>query len=100
MPTPFTALESRLNTAVFSRLANVQASVDGLFVSGIFDNEHTLAQYGQIGFESARPMLTCQTSAVPSPAVGAEVSIGADNYTIFAHEPDGTGLSRLTLERA
>lgn len=101
MTAPFAALEARVNQAIISRLANATATVNGTLVQGLFQNAHSFQHYGdQIGYESAMPMLTLFTADVPSPAIGAEVSIGDADYLVQAHEPDGSGMSRLILEPA
>lgn len=88
-----------MNAATLSMLANVVATLDGVRVPGLFENASTFATHSQIGYEHTAPTLTVETACVPSPAVGVEVSIGNDDYVVFAHEPDGTGLSLLLLER-
>ena len=97
---PFTQAIADMVSAVVPMLASVLATIDGVPVQALFANEHSFTAQGQIGFESARPILTCLSTAVPTPAVGAAVRIGVADYVVFAHEPDGSGLSRLILERA
>ncbi len=88
-----------MNAATLSMLANVVASIDGVGVPGLFENATNNAVQGQIGYEHVAPTLTIPTASVPSPAVGAEVTIGSDDYVVRGHESDGTGLSRLLLEK-
>ena len=95
---PFAALEARATNAVMSRLANVAAVVNGSTVPAIFDNGYSLGSVGPIGMASAQPMLTLATAQVPVNPVGTPVVVGSTNYTVGAHEPDGTGMSRLMLE--
>lgn len=94
----FTALQTRVNATAIKRLGQ-SVFVDGVNVMGIFENASTYATHSQIGYERTAPTLTVETACVPSPAVGVEVSIGNDDYVVAAHEPDGSGLSRLLLER-
>jgi hypothetical protein len=99
-PTPaFAQAIADMNASMVPMLANVQVTIGGVAVTGIFDNAATYAVQGQIGYEQTAPTLTLLTANVPSPAVGAQVTVGAQNFTVYAHEPDGTGLSRLLLER-
>ena len=70
----------------------------GRQVTAIFDNGYSLGNVGMSGMASTQPTLTLPTSDVPPDAVGAVVVINGSSYTIAAHEPDGTGISRLILE--
>lgn len=76
------------------------ATVGGSAVSAIFDNGYALGSVGPIGMASSQPMLTLATADVPANPVGTAVVVAAGNYTVGAHEPDGTGISRLMLEAA
>jgi hypothetical protein len=78
----------------------VSVTVGGVVVSAIFDNGYALGSVGPIGMASSQPMLTLATASVPANPVGTAVVVGAVNYTIGAHEPDGTGISQLMLEAA
>lgn len=100
MASPFAALEARLNAAVFARLSNTQAVVNGVTVGGIFDSASTLGDVGLMGMASTQPQLTVPTSALSSDPVGQTAVIGGVSYLVAAHEPDGTGVSVLRLERA
>lgn len=70
----------------------------GRQVTAIFDNGYSLGTVGVTGMASTQPTLTLPTSDVPPDPVGAVVVINGSSYTIAAHEPDGTGISRLILE--
>jgi hypothetical protein len=97
---PFAALEARATNAVMSRLANVAAVLNGSTVPAIFDNGYALASAGPLGMASSQPALDLPTASVPASPVGLPVTVSGANYTIGAHEPDGTGMSRLMLEAA
>jgi hypothetical protein len=75
-------------------------SVGGVTVFAIFDNGNTQGNVGTLGMASTQPQLTLASTDVPTNPVGAAVLVGAVAYTVAAHEPDGTGLSRLLLEAA
>lgn len=77
-----------------------QATVAGSTVRAIFDDAFALGSVGPAGVASTQPVLTVPTADVPAHPVGAAVLVGASAYTVAAHEPDGTGVSRLLLERA
>ena len=107
MTAPFAALEARVNSAVFKRLANADAYLDWEPVSGIFDNASALGSVGPYGMASFAPIFTLASASVPPNAIGLKLVIGEDTettdavtYTIVGTEPDGTGITRLILELA
>jgi hypothetical protein len=100
MAAAFAALETRLNRAVFSRLANVDAVVNSVAVPAIFDAAYAQGSVGAYGMASSQPVLTLATADVPATPVGAAVVVGAASYLVAEHQPDGTGISRLLLEAA
>ena len=77
----------------------VDATVNGAAVRGIFDNGFALGSVG-IGMAGTQPTLRLRTAEVAADPVGQAVSVNAVAYTVAAHEPDGTGVSVLMLERA
>lgn len=77
----------------------VDATVNGAAVRGIFDNGFALGAVG-IGMAGTQPTLRLRTADVAADPVGQAVSVNAVAYTVAAHEPDGTGVSVLMLERA
>ena len=86
------------NTAAFFADFGQSATVGGVVVSGIFDNGYALGSVGAMGMASSQPTLTLATASVPANPVGTAVVVGGGNYLVGAHEPDGTGMSRLMLE--
>ena len=76
------------------------ATVGGASVAVIFDNASSLGSVGPYGMASTQPSITLPTAQVPSTPVGTTVVVGATTYLVAAHEPDGTGISRLLLESA
>jgi hypothetical protein len=86
------------NTAAFFADFGQSATVGGVVVSAIFDAAYALGNAGPLGMASSQPMLTLATSAVPADPVGTSVVVAGTTYTVGAHEPDGTGMSRLMLE--
>lgn len=86
--------------ALFFADYGVTAIVGGETVSVIFDNGYALGSVGPIGMASSQPMLTLASANVPADPVGTAVVVGGVSYTVGAHEPDGTGMSRLLLEAA
>ena len=76
------------------------ATVGGASVAVIFDNANAIGSVGPFGMASTQPSITLPTAQVPSTPVGTTVVVGGGTYLVAAHEPDGTGVSRLLLERA
>lgn len=74
------------------------ATVGGVQVSVIFDNGYAAGNVGMLGMAGAQPAITLPTAQVPGNPLGGTVTIGATSYLVAAHEPDGTGISRLLLE--
>lgn len=75
-------------------------SVGGVVVSAIFSNGYALGNVGMLGMATSQPSLTLASADVSTDPVGAAVLVGAVAYVVAAHEPDGTGVSRLLLEVA
>ena len=76
------------------------ATVGGASVAVIFDNANALGSVGPFGMASTQPSITLPTAQVPADPVGTTVVVGVTTYLVAAHEPDGTGISRLLLESA
>lgn len=88
------------NFSAFLTDFGVNATVAGQAVRGIFDNGFALGDVGMAGMAGTQPVLTVPTASVPASPVGSTAVVNAINYVVAAHEPDGTGMSRLLLERA
>lgn len=89
-------LSAFMNVAEFA----TTVTLNGVPVSAIFDAAYALGSVGEYGMASSQPMLTLATADVPAAPVGQAVVANGVNYLVAAHEPDGTGLSRLLLEKA
>ncbi|MCX8017682.1 MAG: hypothetical protein N2690_07280 [Rhodocyclaceae bacterium] len=74
----------------------VEATLAGQPVVGILDRGYALGDVGMVGMAGTQPVFTCPTPA-GDPA-GQVLIVGADSFVVVAHEPDGTGVSRLLLE--
>jgi hypothetical protein len=90
------------NLAIFMNLAEFATTVtlNGVTVAAIFDEAYAGGDVGPFGMASTAPQLTIATADVPAAVVGMPVVANGTNYTVAAHEPDGTGVSRLVLELA
>lgn len=78
----------------------VAVTVDGVTRAAIFDNGYATGAVGAFGMASSAPMLTMPTTSVPASPVGKAVVVAGANYTVAEHQPDGSGVSTLILERA
>lgn len=104
---PFAQAIADMVAAVAPMLGNASATLDGEPVTGIYTNGHALASVGPFGMASSQPDYTLPSASVPANVIGKLLIIGEDTdttgetrYTVVASEPDGTGLTRLVLERA
>lgn len=96
MAAPFAALETRVNAAVFKRLANSDATLAGVAVSGIFRNPYQMDEITG-GVAGSAPEFDLLSSSVPASVVGASLVIGATTYKVVETMPDGTGVTTLRL---
>lgn len=94
--------------SAFTADFGVDATLAGQPVRLIFDAPSAQGQFfngssavvtqGVLGMAGTQPMATLPTAQAGATPEGAVLAIGAKSYTVVAHEPDGTGLSRLLLE--
>jgi hypothetical protein len=74
----------------------VSATLAGVSVTGIFDNEY----YEPMGeVQGASPVFTLPTASASTAAHGQSLVIGATTYKVRGVEPDGTGVTLLRLEK-
>ena len=91
----FATIEARINAAALAKLANCTATVAGVVVAGIFDNS-----YADIySMDGLAPSMQCATSDVSTAMRGTAVVVNSVSYTVAGIEPDGTGMTRLVLEK-
>ena len=88
--------------SAFMNLSEFATSVtlNGLTVAAIFDNAYALGSVGTYGMASTSSVLMLASDSVPADVVGLMAVANGLNYRVVAHEPDGTGISRLILETA
>lgn len=72
-------------------------SVNGTALTAIFDNAYT-ENFGE--FAGTRPVLTCREADVAAVVRGMPAVVRTVAYTVVNLQPDGTGITRLMLERA
>jgi len=87
------------NTEEFATNAQITIGASVVTVAGVFDAPpQTMLGNGLM--ETQQPQLLVPTSAVASVVHGAPVTVASVNYVVAGIEPDGTGVTRLILERA
>ena len=84
----------------FADFAATSCTVNGATVSAIFDNGYSLGAVGPFGMSGTQPTLMLPTASVAADPVGLAAVVSGISYVVAAHEPDGTGVSLLRLERA
>lgn len=94
----FAKLEAVANAAVLNHLANVQVAIDGHLVPGLFRNPSSVAELGG-GMTTVSPTVVLASGAVMVEPEGKAITVAGVPYVICASDPDGTGLTTLTLER-
>lgn len=89
------------NISAFFNSAEMADSItlNSVAVSAMFDNGYALGNVGTMGAAGAQPILTLATTNVPANPVGTLAVVNGTTYSVAAHEPDGTGVSTLYLER-
>lgn len=77
------------------------ATLGGNAVQGIFDNAYAAGDVGLLGMASTAPAFTLASASLVGDPIGLTLLLDSGAvYKVAAHEPDGTGLSRLILEAA
>ncbi len=79
----------------FGDFGTTATLASGATVTGIFD----AASVDVFNAASVGPVFMATTSQVSSLAYGATLTIASVSYTVRQNDPDGTGMTRLTLER-
>lgn len=85
-------------------------TIAGVSLKGIFDDPYALGNVGVSGMDSCRPTLTLPTVSVPAAVIAQlddhstmlddlRFAVHGNTYQIVGHEPDGTGMSVLALEK-
>ena len=84
----------------FADFAATSCSVNGVVVRAIFENDYSLGGVGLAGMSGTQPTLMLPTASISADPVGQAAVVDGTSYVVAAHEPDGTGISLLRLERA
>lgn len=72
------------------------ATLDGVTVNGIFDN----AYMEIMGMATRDPMFTLPTASASAASQASVLVVGGVSYRVTSVQPDGTGVTTLTLERS
>jgi hypothetical protein len=75
----------------------VAGTLNGVAVTGIFDNQYFEPLGGDV--QGAEPVFVLPTASSSSAAHGQSLVIGATTYKVRGVEPDGTGVTLLRLEK-
>lgn len=99
--TPFAALQARLTDAVITHLANAAATVVAasgqlVEVPGVFDDGH--ADAGLVA--DTAPSFVAASADLPGASWADGVTVAGVRYSVTGVQPDGAGLTTLTLRRA
>lgn len=95
----FASIETAINAATTAALANAtltwgaSSSADGIFGSPSAGQLSDLVM-------GAEPAFTGLTSAIGAIAYGTAVTCNATSYTVVRNDPDGAGMTRLSLQLA
>lgn len=73
----------------------VAATIGGETVNGIFDDEYAET----LDIAGTAPVIACKTEEVADVDEGDTVTIAGTDYTVRDIEQDGTGVTRLVLEK-
>lgn len=94
MATPFASLESEVNQAIVTDLANKTIKVYDKEVDGIFLND-----YDEVGFvESSNPAFVAKSADLVDVEHDMEVyGLDGSKYRVVGIKPDGTGMTILEL---
>ena len=103
MAAPFAAQEARDTAAVFTRLANADATAfnthgEPLTFTVLFDAASASLMGGMVG--DVAPQAQCKTSDVAGVQWQSGITVNATDYTVANISHDGAGVTTLTLREA
>ena len=78
----------------------VSATIGTATLSVIFDDAFYAAPGEEVDIESSKPMATCKSVDVAAVKQLDEITINGTDYVVVGKQPDGTGITVLTLEEA
>lgn len=63
----------------------------------VFDRASSNLAIAGVGLESVRPQALCRDADIPDATHACTLTIGAEDWKIIDIQPDGTGITTLTL---
>jgi hypothetical protein len=81
--------------SVFFADFNTTATLDGAAVDVIFDNAYA----DPLGVATRQPQAMLTTASAAAATQASVLVVGGVTYRVRSMEPDGTGVTTLTLER-
>jgi hypothetical protein len=93
----FAAIQARANASIFRLLATDEAELDYLPVKGKFDRPHGEAFDGMA---TSHPRFSLPSADAERATLSSELRIGDERFQVRSVEPDGMGMTVLTLQAA
>jgi hypothetical protein len=102
MPAPFAALEARTARAALRHAANAQATAvtrhgEVITLQVIFDNGYAAALGGLA--DGTQPTALCRSADVADLVQGCAFTVGGADWLVTDLQPDGTGMTLLSLRK-
>lgn len=86
--------------ATFLADFGVSATYNGTTqITGIFETDYRALDEDGMEIRLSGPIFYARTADVPADAQGKVLAVAGVNYTIVGVQPDGTGMTLLTLSR-
>lgn len=92
-------IESLADRRMLVESAGREILLSGQPAFGVFDRSFFSADAGGVGIESSMPSLLAVDEDVVAVAHGSAIVIDAVTYHVVNIQPDGTGFTRLLLEK-
>lgn len=97
MASTFATLEDRLQQAVFARLANAEASLDGGEPFPVIFDSPYVEGFG--GMATRKPQALAPSASVEAITSSSLLVIKGITYRVTSPQPDGLGFTNLMLQR-
>lgn len=76
----------------------VDITVGAQTIKGIFDSAHTDVVTGEVPFSLQETQVMVRSEDANGLGEGSSISVGSDDYVVTDVQPDGTGMTVLTME--
>lgn len=84
-------------TVTYTAAEDGEEGTTGVNILGILDEPGTMQLIGRVPVQVTKRRVTVKTSDVPTPSMNDKITIGSTAYYVSGHDPDGTGMTVLTL---